>query len=286
TVIALTPQWDTTDVSGCHALSYGGRLFTRDTMFVDTLANYLGCDSLYRLTRVRVDTLQPSVIHTDTTVCNVFWFNNILVQKDTTFIDTLFSLLHCDSVYLFRHIRFGSIQLALEASPDTPYLLEPFSLTVTERHHRSFEVMKWMPAELFLNQNAGNKTQSLRLSQPTEIMVIARSTHQCWDTARIVILPQDIDKSIKLPNAFSPNGDGRNDVFLPKLAIDRAYRFRSFQVFNRWGELVFSTAHSQLGWDGYHKGQPAEQGVYFYRLQIEFADGSLQTISGEVTLIR
>ncbi|MNT82805.1 hypothetical protein D3C72_2225850 [compost metagenome] len=91
-----------------------------------------------------------------------------------------------------------------------------------------------------------------------------------------------------MPNAFTPNGDGRNDVFVPKLRLDRAYSTSEFRVYNRYGQVVHSTANMNSGWDGTSNvnGKPLEQGVYWYSIAIIFLDGTVKKFAGEVTLIR
>ena len=69
---------------------------------------------------------------------------------------------------------------------------------------------------------------------------------------------------VMLPNAFTPNGDGVNDFFRPKmLGLDKA----KFLVFNTWGEVIFSTDDLESkGWDGKINGRPAENGNYVYKI--------------------
>ncbi|MEZ4988387.1 MAG: gliding motility-associated C-terminal domain-containing protein [Saprospiraceae bacterium] len=88
----------------------------------------------------------------------------------------------------------------------------------------------------------------------------------------------------KIPNIFSPNKDGRNDVFRPffpaEMDVVEVY------VFNRWGQKVFeSTDTANGGWDGKVNGKDAPADVYIYR--IRYGQGNTQTeVSGEVTLVR
>jgi len=87
----------------------------------------------------------------------------------------------------------------------------------------------------------------------------------------------------KLPNAFSPNGDGVNDMFFvrggPFLEMD-------LRIYNGWGELVFETTDPEFGWDGTHKGKPAINGVYVFSVVATSVDGKEHDRSGRVTLIR
>lgn len=90
-------------------------------------------------------------------------------------------------------------------------------------------------------------------------------------------------KGIAVPQAFSPNQDGNNDVLY---VYGGAVSNMSFNVFNRWGELVFSSASLDRGWDGSFKGEPASTGVYVYTLKATFTDDESITKTGNVTLIR
>lgn len=89
---------------------------------------------------------------------------------------------------------------------------------------------------------------------------------------------------IDLPNAFSPNGDGMNDILYV-----RGYGIATmeFKVFNRWGELVFESYDIKDGWDGTYKSKAQEMEVYVYTLQAKFLDGTETGIrKGNVTLLR
>ena len=103
---------------------------------------------------------------------------------------------------------------------------------------------------------------------------------------RVDINPREYSKDVAVPNAFSPNGDGLNDMFRPVLKLERAYNTIEFNIYNRYGQLVHATANLNNGWDGMHNGRPADNGVYSYKLVIYFLDGTNKVFSGEVTLIR
>lgn len=82
---------------------------------------------------------------------------------------------------------------------------------------------------------------------------------------------------IFIPNAFSPNNDGFNDEFKPVTDCDLQY---SIQIFNKWGEIVFSTEDITKGWDGRYKGTKVQDGQYSY---IIFYAGALNGVSFEET---
>jgi gliding motility-associated-like protein len=92
-----------------------------------------------------------------------------------------------------------------------------------------------------------------------------------------------IEKDLFIPNTFTPNGDGQNDVlYVRGIKVEDI----TFSVYNRWGELVYETKDKTKGWDGYYKGKPAEQGVYGWMVSAKCITGDNAFKKGNVTLIR
>jgi gliding motility-associated-like protein len=102
-------------------------------------------------------------------------------------------------------------------------------------------------------------------------------------TFRVGLCPPNICR-LFVANAFTPQGDGLNDVFKPLL--DCTTDSYDFQIFNRWGQLVFSTNDPNTGWDGSTNGQVASEGVYFYSIQYKANGKAAAPRSGSVMLIR
>ena len=90
---------------------------------------------------------------------------------------------------------------------------------------------------------------------------------------------------VYVPNAFSPNNDGVNDIFRSYLQFGAPVVY-NLRVFDRWGGLVFESQDYNEGWDGNRAGEPMNVGAYAYQLRIEQADGSLIERSGEIYLAR
>ncbi len=89
-----------------------------------------------------------------------------------------------------------------------------------------------------------------------------------------------------IPNVFTPNGDGNNDVFR-MFGNLTALKFVEVEVFNRIGEKVFSSNDIYFEWDGYYKGRPADAGVYVYQIKTVFIDNHTEKLyKGTVTLLR
>jgi len=104
----------------------------------------------------------------------------------------------------------------------------------------------------------------------------------CTTTATNTI---EVQKAgVYIPNAFTPNGDGINDVF--EVFGTTLYSV-SMKIFNRWGEKIFDSEDNQWAtWDGTYKGVMQPPGVYVYYVTLVFLDGTTSTREGSVTLIR
>ncbi|MFT7667159.1 MAG: gliding motility-associated-like protein, partial [Patiriisocius sp.] len=93
----------------------------------------------------------------------------------------------------------------------------------------------------------------------------------------------DFDYVIWVPNIFSPNGDGNNDIlFVRGLGVEQ---FKFF-LYNRWGEKVFETQDLTVGWNGKFRGKKMNNAVFVYYLEATFKDGTEVSQKGDITLIR
>jgi gliding motility-associated-like protein len=95
---------------------------------------------------------------------------------------------------------------------------------------------------------------------------------------------------IRLPNAFSPKGDGKNDIFYV-LGGPQGSMIKDFAVFDRWGTAIFrvhdvSPGDAAYGWDGSYKGWPATTWKYVYALVISLANGQHEVFKGVIILVR
>jgi gliding motility-associated-like protein len=114
------------------------------------------------------------------------------------------------------------------------------------------------------------------------VCLVATNATGCSDTT---CTPIDVivEVGFSVPTAFTPNGDGVNDrVLVRGFGISKV----NFQIFNRWGELVFASSDIGAGWDGYFKGKLQAQDVYHYNAVVEFYTGEKLAKKGDITLLR
>lgn len=93
------------------------------------------------------------------------------------------------------------------------------------------------------------------------------------------------ESKLEMPNAFSPNGDGINDVYRAKSGYQSIVEFNAY-IFNRWGTKLYEWHDPAGGWDGTHNGRPVAQGVYFCLVKAKGADGREFTFKKDVNLLR
>jgi gliding motility-associated-like protein len=98
------------------------------------------------------------------------------------------------------------------------------------------------------------------------------------------------NRPVFIPNAFSPNADGRNDAFTV-YAGPGARRVQELKIFNRWGGMVYEGQNfppnaPEFGWDGTFRGEPAQIGVYAYYAKVEFIDGIVVLFEGDIQVVR
>jgi len=141
-------------------------------------------------------------------------------------------------------------------------------------------VYTWYPTGSLSNPNIVNPIASPK--ETTVYTVRGLSSNGCaaTDTEHVDI---NYHGKIFVPSAFTPNGDGRNDLFkVVNLTFEKVLEFH---VFNRWGQELFYATDNE-GWDGTWKQAPQDIGTYQYLIRVASPDGTIQTFKGDVTLLR
>lgn len=128
--------------------------------------------------------------------------------------------------------------------------------------------------------NTGETTSSIIVNTPGTYFVTADLL--CKDASDTIQVTYCED--IAVANAFSPNGDGFNDNAF--VIVMDPNRVLSFQIFNRWGELVFQGNATNLGWNGVFEGKDQPIGSYIYVLQYLSTTGEQLQMQGNITLVR
>ena len=144
----------------------------------------------------------------------------------------------------------------------------------------------WQPAQSLSCANCPQPFASPQFSTKYSLKVVDR--YGCTAEGFITVKVVCNNKNFFIPNTFSPNGDGVNDVFY--LRGTGLFRVKTLRVFSRWGEVVFEknevpVNNPAYGWDGTYKGKKAKADVYVYQLEIICGNGETVTYSGNIALI-
>ncbi len=140
---------------------------------------------------------------------------------------------------------------------------------------------KWEPEHSFANMNKPEiwgRVEQLK----AVITLTVTDPFGCKSTSRRFLTPDECCK-VTMPNAFTPNGDGKNDFFRPM--FDGFRRFHIFRISNRWGQTVFESTNNNPAWDGVYNGVPQDMGTYFYYIKYDCGGKTVEE-KGDITLVR
>jgi gliding motility-associated-like protein len=117
------------------------------------------------------------------------------------------------------------------------------------------------------------------------VMLVVYDVNGCTDTAYNVVQSNDVVR-LTVPNAFTPNGDGLNDVFTPIISNSDQVKYYRFEVYNRWGQLIFESNKPGEGWDGKYKGKLSQFGAYNWKVSYDVPNQDSINANGHVTLVK
>ena len=147
--------------------------------------------------------------------------------------------------------------------------------------------VKWTPTSWVVSSITPSITVKPNLE--TQYKVTVKNLGGCTASSLVNIYVLCDGSNIFIPNTFSPNGDGSNDVFYPRGT--GLFTIKQARIFNRWGEEVFArysfkANDANLGWDGTFKGQKMSTDVYVYMIEIQCDNNSTLTYKGNIALIK
>lgn len=130
----------------------------------------------------------------------------------------------------------------------------------------------------------------VRPYQPNTYVVKVTDENGCKGEAQVTVSVEK-PRGVYVPTGFTPNGDFNNDLLV---VYGKSLQIRSvltFNVYNRWGELVyqdkdFAVNDDTRGWDGSFRGKPCDPGIYVWYVEVEYQDGYMESKKGDVVLIR
>ncbi|MGZ3859645.1 MAG: PKD domain-containing protein [Flavisolibacter sp.] len=177
--------------------------------------------------------------------------------------------------------------LPVVTMPATLIKTAGFPITIPATYSSNVTSYNWLPAETLSCPDCPQPTTTTKFS--TRYTVSFVDSNGCRNTGQIQVIVVCPNANVFVPNTFSPNGDGSNDVFYVRgRGLERV---KSLRVFNRWGEVVFEKSNFPVndplyGWDGRYKGNKPHPDVYVYQLEVFCENSDIIRFEGNVALIQ
>ncbi len=249
------------------------------TKFTDSIGCAQNCDG--RAEAVSTGGISPYTYQWSTTpvqtsstatgLCAGWCFVTVTDAQGCTYVD---------SIFVKGYINNDSSKVL--ANPDTIFDFQSTQLHVDPS---SGYFYSWSPPN-----GLSNTTTSNPIATPTSTTtyyVTVTDINGCGsvvDTIRIVVLHLKCDASdVYVPNAFTPDGNGHNDVLYVR---SRGIKTLYFAIYNRWGQKVFETADQTQGWDGTYNGAKCDPDVFVYYLEATCLKDQTYFKKGNITLLR
>ena len=275
--------------------------FTSGT-YIDTFKNIYGCDSM--VTTLNINTSTPILISTiSDTICenDSISFNGTMIYSAGIYYDTLKGIGNCDSIqYSFNLTVFKKISITINETicNDTIYNFNGTILNTTGTYIDTISSGIGCDSIITLNLSVNPMYYLLVDTQfclHDSIFIINKiinsegsnyftytNQYNC-DSIIEYNVTEICPNNLFIPNTFTPDKDGINEVFKPVFVEELDYY--EFLIFNRWGELIFETKDIATGWDGKHKGLASQTDSYIWKIKYTI-NGEIKSIIGHVHLLR
>jgi len=265
-------------IVSCGPLDFDGRHYEQSAVLRDTLHTSGNCDSLYHI--VYLDLGSPVSDTVNAAICrgDVYWFAEAPYQDPGFYQHTYQTTAGCDSLVVLdlSVLELPGIRIQRAAPADALCAGDSVRLEATGGRH-----YEWFSGTASLG--SGSSMAVFLAAGDNIVRVKGEDQFSCSNTDELLLVAHACC-SLQMPNAFSPNGDGRNDQFGPiSKARPDLYTLR---IFNRWGRVLFTAATIDVCWDGTVNGIPADAGTYYYRIEGRCPGNIPIREQGNFTLIR
>ncbi|MCB0706027.1 MAG: gliding motility-associated C-terminal domain-containing protein [Saprospiraceae bacterium] len=260
-----------------------GELINTAGVYCDTIELSAGC---LQITCIDLSVNEAVSINLENTICpgDSIAFGNSILTDPGTYQTNLQTWQGCDSL----------VSMALSWYESASLSIEPGDIGIYAGGISLLEVLggglgysyEWSNPELLSCGDCPNPT-TLPIYADQEFFVTITDPNGCQQilSVRIDITTDCEALATRIPNVFSPNGDGVNDRFeVPGGSFVPGGI--ELQIWNRWGELVLRDVSNNPFWDGTQNGEPVPQDVYVYRIFVECSNEEMVELTGEVQVIR
>jgi gliding motility-associated-like protein len=292
TDLQFFPEYgDTIVVELCEGESYfaGGADQTTTGFYVDMYQTSLGCDSMIT-TDLRVFPAYDEAVEVVLCAGESYFVGGADQTTDGIYFDTLLSVQGCDSI-IQTDLQFLQLEVSIN-TPDPLTCENPECVGIVAVLSATLGpiTFEWTAAGSGVIQD-GQGTLEPTVCGPdiyTLFVEQFQGTTVCTEEISVEVVTDFTGDCLEyeFPTAFTPNGDGVNDVF-QVVADETAVQVLSLAVYNRWGQLVHEGAGVTHGWDGMIDGEPAPMEVYAYMAKVQIGvTGEIIDESGEVSVVR
>ena len=180
-------------------------------------------------------------------------------------------------------VNVSAINGATVAATADPTIVLPGTTVQLNAFPDSGAQYLWSPVD---GLDDPTRSDPLALVSETTWFVVTVSDGICTRSDSVLVTVYELncdEPDVFVPNAFTPNGDGSNDILFVR---GRFITELNLQIFDRWGEKVFETTDQSIGWDATFRGEPVDPAVFVYHLTVRCADGQRYFKKGNVTVIR
>lgn len=186
-----------------------------------------------------------------------------------------------DTAFSTVNISARTPILSLSANPDSIFVGQSSQIDATNDINYTYI---WQQDTTLSNTLIANPIAQPR--QTTTYFLSIKNQFNCTNRDSITVYikaPTCASPLVFVPNAFSPDNDGYNDV----LRVEGNHINQlDFAIYNRWGELLFQTNDQSIGWDGIYEGEIVPSGVYGYYMQCQCDNGEKLRLKGNITVLR
>ena len=276
TQLQVYPAWQNYEeqtICRGNFFMFRGNALTDPGVYTDSFQTIYGCDSIFRLV---LSVTPPDTVYQSEKICqgNSYDFYGTLLTTSGTYFHIYNSSTGCDSV---NKMTFTVNPAPVADAGADIRIPHGSSVQLGATGGESYE---WTPSTYLDDPYISNPISTPFDDITYSVRIIDHNDCISQDEINIFVG----ESSIYFPNAFTPNDDGINDIFRPKANDGCIFRM---SIYNRWGQLLFTTDNIDIGWTGNAGSTQCPTGLYVYMATFMFPEeGETKTTYGTFTLIR
>ncbi|MFI5221771.1 MAG: T9SS type B sorting domain-containing protein [Bacteroidia bacterium] len=242
-------------------------------------------------------------VRADSILLDTFISPQVFIGNDTTFCDGLTYKINAGSQfksYLWQDASTNNFDLAKTAGNYYVIIKDYNNCSASDTLQISLipkpiisinSLIKVCEPDLMLKPSGnfvsylwqdGSTSSSFHINDYGNYSITVTDSNNCANTKSFEV-KSSCSGNIFVPNAFTPNGDGKNETFFP---VVRNVKSLHFEIYNRWGELLFETSQMNKGWDGTFQNSFVQPDVFVYRITYTGLNDEVNVLKGNVTLLK